>query len=421
MNNELLATLEFLEQERGISKEKLLDTVEKAILSASRKSIHPASELEVKISLKTGEIKAWAILEVVETDTHNDDQISLIKAKTKYSDTKIGDKIKWEVTPCNFGRIAAQTAKQTILQQLRKAEKAIVKEEFSDKIGQIVSGLVRKFEDGNTIIDFGKAEGILTQKEKMPGDSYAQGDRICAILKGLEESGHGPSLILSRSVPEFVIKLFEREVSEIRDGIVEIKKIAREPGARSKIAVASKDQNVDPIGACVGMRGMRVKNVTEELNGEKIDIIKYSDDIAAFAENALQPATIKKIDVDNSAKTLNIKVPSDQLSIAIGKKGQNVRLTAKLLEWKVNIIEEKESKTIFEEKLVSAIKTLSDAMSIGEKSAKALVQNGFLSIEGIKAADIQDLIKIEGLEEEDIEKIKIILEETKNNPVADKE
>ncbi len=407
MNKELLAILEYLEQERGIGKEKLAEAVEKAILNASKKSINPATNIEVKLDLKTGDIKAWAILEVVEANP-NDDQITLQKAKTKLPSAKIGDSVKWEVTPSNFGRIAAQAAKQTITQQLRKAEKAIVKEEFEDKIGEIVGGTVRRFESGAVIVDFGKAEGILSLHDKMPGDVYSQGERISALLRSVETSGSGPSLILTRTAPEFVAKLFEREVSEIHDGIVQIRKMAREPGSRTKIAVTSKDPNIDPIGACVGMKGMRVKNVTSELNGEKIDIVEFDDDLKSFAMKAFQPAQIKKIDVDEATHSLNITVEPEQLSLAIGKRGQNVRLTTKLLDWKVNIMSEEETKAAFQEQIDTAVKTLSEAMSISPESARLLVSNGYLTVDGLRAAELSDIAKIEGMPEEDIAKIKDI-------------
>ncbi len=410
MNSELLTILEYLEQERGIGKDKLIETVEKAVLNASRKSIHPASNLEVKLDLKSGDIKAWAMLEVVEKNP-TDDQITLQKVKTRFPDAEIGETVRWEVTPSNFGRIAAQTARQTIMQQLRKAEKAIVKEEFKDKIGEIVSGTVRRFEAGAIIVDFGKAEGILSLRDKMPGDMYSQGERISALLKSVEVAGSGPSLILSRTAPEFVTKLFEREVSEIHDGIVQIKKIAREAGARSKIAVSSKDPNIDPIGACVGMKGMRVKNVTSELNGEKIDIVEFDEDISSFAMKAFQPAQIKKIDINEAQRTLDITVAPDQLSLAIGKRGQNVRLTTKLLDWKVNIRSEAEDNTAFQEQLEGAIKTLSENINIGAESAKLLVNNGYLTVEGIKAAELSDITKIEGISEEDVAKIKTLKEQ----------
>jgi N utilization substance protein A len=326
--------------------------------------------------------------------------------KKKYPSAKIGEVIRWEVTPSNFGRIAAQAAKQTIMQQLRKAEKAIVKEEFETQVGEIVGGIVRRFEAGGIVVDFGKAEGILSARDKMPGDIYSQGERISALLKSVEISGAGPSLILTRTSPEFVTKLFERESSEIHDGIVKIRKIAREPGLRSKIAVSSSDPNIDPIGACVGMKGMRVKNVTSELNGEKIDIVEYDDNVSSFAIKAFQPAQIKKIDIDEASHTLNITVAPDQLSLAIGKKGQNVRLTTKLIEWKVNIWSEEESNAAFQVQINDTIKTLSEVINISEKSAKLLVGNGYLTLDGIKAADLSDITKIKEISEEDIEKIK---------------
>ncbi|HPO90391.1 MAG TPA: transcription termination/antitermination protein NusA, partial [Victivallales bacterium] len=238
------------------------------------------------------------------------------------------------------------------------------------------------------------------------GDDYVQGERVSALLKAVETSGGGPSLILSRSAPEFVIKLFEREVAEISDGTVQIKRIAREPGSRTKIAVWSKDPNVDPIGACVGMKGMRVKNITSELNGEKIEIVQYDDDIRNFALKAFQPAEIKKIEVNEEEHLLNITVSPEQLSLAIGKRGQNVRLTTKLLEWKVNIISEEEEKQAFQEQIEKATKILSEQINISQEAARLLVSNGFLTLDGIKAADFADISKIEGLSETDLEKIK---------------
>ena len=254
MNNELLTILEYLEQERGISREVLVQAVESALLSASRKSIHPASELKVKVDPKTGDIKAWAHLTVVDSFPNND-QLIIDRAREKYPDIKVGDEVDWEVTPKNFGRIAAQTAKQAIMQQLRRAEKENVKAEFAEQIGKIINGVVRRFESGNIIIDFQKAEGILSSKEKIYGEQYMAGDHINALLIDVDTNSSGPSLIVSRTHPDFVRQLFEREVSEIHDGVVEIIRVAREAGSRSKIAVKSNADRVDPVGACVGMRG----------------------------------------------------------------------------------------------------------------------------------------------------------------------
>ncbi len=405
MNNELLATLDYIEQERGISREVLIEAIEKAILSASKKSIHPASDLEVKIDRNSGQIKAWAKLQVVESKP-TCDQILMNVAKERYPSAKLGDIVKWEVTPKNFGRIAAQYAKNTIMNQLRKAEKEIVFEEFKDRIGQIVSGVVRRFDAGSIIIDMQKAEGVLSPKDKIPGETYMQGDRINAILKKIDPSGSGPSLLLSRTSDDFIKRLFEREVSEIHDGIVQIKAIAREPGSRTKIAVFSSDAHVDPVGACVGMRGMRVKNITTELGGEKIDIVPFDEDLKVFATKALQPAALKLIEVDEAAKTLNIKVTPDQLSLAIGKRGQNVRLTSKLLGWKININpEEAVEEVSFEEKLGQTIELLSETLKIDKEIAQKVVSGGFLSVENLKGVEASEISKIEGLSEEDVKKV----------------
>jgi len=405
MNNELLATLDYIEQERGISREVLVEAIEKAILSASKKSIHPASELDVKIDRESGQIKAWAMLGVVESNP-TCDQILLSAARERFPNAKVGEIVKWEVTPKNFGRIAAQYAKNTIMNHLRKAEKEIVFEEFKERIGQIVSGIVRRFEAGSIIIDMQKAEGVLSPKDKIPGENYMQGDRINAILKKIDPAGSGPSLVLSRVSDDFIRRLFEREVSEIHDGIVQIKAIAREPGSRTKIAVFSSDSHVDPVGACVGMRGMRVKNITSELGGEKIDIIPFDEDVKVFASKALQPAALKHIKTDEATKTIDIKVAPDQLSLAIGKRGQNVRLTSKLLGWKINInAEEPVVETTFEEKLGQTISSLSEILKIDAETAKKLVSGGFLSVEGLKAVDAADISKIQDLSEEEAKKV----------------
>lgn len=414
MNSELLAILEYIEQERGINRDLLVDAVEKALLSASRKSIHPASNLEIKVDKQTGEIKAWAMLEVVEKEP-TEDQLVLDEAKTRMPEVKLGEVVRWEVTPKNFGRIAAQTAKQAIMQQLRKAEKAIVREEFQDKIGEIVNGIVRRFESGSIIVDLQKAEGILLPKDKISGEQYMAGDRINALLLRVESSGSGPSLILSRAHADFVKRLFEREVTEIHDGVVQIMGIAREPGSRTKIAVKSNDQRVDPIGACVGMRGMRVKNITNELGGERVDIIRYDDDIKTYAANALQPAKPKAIEVIVDKKVLNVHVTPEQSRLAFGKRAQNVRLCSKLINWTVNIItSEDEKEESFEEKKGKTITSLSEILHIEPIIAEKLVNNGFLSVEGLKEIDASELSAIPGIEENEVKIIEEALKEIKD-------
>ena len=401
MSNELLTILEYIEQERGISRENTIRALETAILSASRKSIHPASELKVKIDPPTGKIQAWAILEVVDS-IPNCDQLTIERAREVYPDVKPGDKVEWEVTPRNFGRIAAQTARQTIIQQLRKAEKDNVQEYFADRIGQIIYGTVRSVENGNIIIDFQKAEGIMPVKERIHDEQYANGDRISALLIKVDTNTSGPSLIVSRTSPNFVIRLFEREVSEIHDNLVSIKAIAREPGKRTKIAVASSDPRVDPVGACVGMRGIRVRRITDELGNERIDIVPYDEDIRKFAANALLPAKVQSVEVDEEKHELRVIVADDQSKIAFGRKAQNVRLSAKLLGWNIKLCDENTKSrgpSIAEQIKIAAGKLAEDAgISVGD--AEKLVAAGFVTVDGLKAADSEAISAVEGLNAE---------------------
>ena len=343
--------LDYIEQERGISKDQLIAAVESAIAAASRKSIHPASKLEVKLDRKTGQIRAWAKLQVVDSFPNND-QITIEKAKTVFPDVKVGDEIDWEVTPKDFGRIAVTSCRQAIAQKLKKAEREIVKEEFQDKVGEIVNGTVKRIEAGSIIVDLQKGEGIIgaKEKDKVPGEVYMIGDRINALLIKVDTEPSGPSLILSRSNPDFVRKLFEREVSEIHDGVVEIAGLAREAGMRTKIAVRSNDPRVDPVGACVGMRGMRVRNITAELGNERVDIIRYDEDIKVYAANALHPAKLASIEADEEHRMLQIHVDQENSRLAFGKKAQNVRLAQKLIGWNINIIIDESQEESFEEK-----------------------------------------------------------------------
>lgn len=407
MNHELLAILDYMEQDRGVSKEQLIEALEKALLTASRKSIHPASDLEVKIDRKTGDIRAWATLEVVERNPNND-QITLADAKTRFPSAVIGEKVKWEVAPRDFGRIAAQTAKQAILQQIRKAEKAIVKDEFDSKVGQIVNGTVRRFDAGSIIVEMQKAEGILSPRDKVPTEQYMPGDRINAVLLKVDINSSGPSLILSRTSPLFIRRLLEREVSEIHDGVVEIVGIAREPGVRTKIAVRSDDPRIDPVGACVGMRGMRIKNITNELGGERADVINFSENTAEYIANALHPAKASAIDVDPENKTVVFHVTPENSRLAFGKKAQNVKLAQKLTGWKIEIraLEEEDAEEeSFDAKKAQFIETLSRQLEISGQDAEILVNNGFLTPEGLKAVQVSDLHAIEGLSDETVNAI----------------
>ncbi len=406
MANELLTVLEYIEQERGISRESLIKALETAILTASRKSIHPASELKVKIDPPTGKIQAWAVLEVVES-APNCDQLLLARAKERFPDVKVGDKVDWEVTPSNFGRIAAQTARQTIIQQLRKAEKENVQEEFAERVGQIINGTVRRFEGGSIIIDFQKAEGIMPAKEKIHEEQYMPGDRINALLLNVDINSAGPSLIVSRATPDFVVKLFEREVAEIHDGVVKIMGIAREPGRRTKIAVNSNDPRVDPVGACVGMRGTRVRNITDELGNERVDIVPYDKDLAKYAANALLPAKVQSVEIDEEKHELQVTVNEEQSKIAFGRKAQNVRLSAKLLGWNITLKNESSERiappSIAEQIKVAAAK-LAAELGVRESTAATLVSNGYVTLDGIRAAERSALLAIDGIDADELEK-----------------
>jgi len=403
MANELLTILEYIEQERGISRDNLIKALETAILTASRKSIHPANELKVRIEPATGKIRAWAILTVVDS-APTCDQLLLVRARERFPEAKVGDVVEWEVTPSNFGRIAAQTARQTIIQQLRKAEKENVQEEFADRVGQIINGVVRRFEGGSIVIDFQKAEGIMPAREKIHDEQYMEGDHINALLLKVDIENAGPSLIVSRAAPEFVARLFEREVSEIHDGIVRIMGIAREPGRRTKIAVASDDPRIDPVGACVGIRGARVRRITDELGSERVDIVPYDTDIRKYAAKALLPAVVDSIDIDESKHELTAVVNEEQSRIAFGRKAQNVRLAAKLTGWNISIVNsngENPTAKLAEQVQAAAEKLAADA-GISVDTARKLVRNGFVTIDGLRVADRDTVLAIKDIDHDEL-------------------
>ena len=399
MNNELLAVFEYMERERKLDRETLAQLVESALQVAGRKSIGRVRDLRVEINRKTLEIKAFASIQVVDFVRNRDEEISLDDAQAKYpgKNYKLGDLIEIEVTPRNFGRIAAQTAKQAIIQKLRMAEKDKVYAAYKDHVGAIVTGTVRRFDRSDVFVDLGDAEGVMPSKERVPSEEYQIGDRIRFLLLNLDAQAQGTQLTLSRANPDFIKKLFELEVSEIADGTVEIKGIAREAGFRTKIAVHSNDEKVDPVGACVGLRGQRVKNIVRELSGEKVDIVKCSTDIKTFVTNSLAPAKLLRLEVDEIENAVKVIVEADQLSLAIGKKGQNARLTAKLTGWKVDI-QKDEGDISFEEKISRATDQLAAVEGIGREHAEKLVASGFLTLEGILAAEIQDLVDVEGFD-----------------------
>ncbi len=399
MNADFLAVLDFWEREKGISRETLVGAVEEALLSAAKKAIGPARELRCAIDQKSGDIRAFAKLVVSERVLSKHDQISVFDARRIKADAQLGEEVEVEVTPTGFGRIAAQYAKQSLMTHVRRAEKQLIFTEFKDRVGDIISGTVRRFDRSDVSIDLGKYEALLPNRERVPTEEYQIGERIRCFVKAVENGPHGPEIILSRADPQFVIKLFKLEVSEISDGTIEIKGIAREPGFRTKLAVYTRDEKVDPVGACVGLRGQRVKNIVRELNNEKVDIIKWDPNPQTFIANALSPAKLKGFEMDEARHRVKILVAEDQLSLAIGKRGQNARLTSKLTGWQIDIEPEAVVTFGFEEKVAQAVQAIAAIPGITKEQADCLVHAGFLNLDDLLQAEASDLEQIEALKE----------------------
>lgn len=363
---EFLNTLRELGKEKGIDEEFLFEAIEAALISAYRRNFASAQNVRVVLSRDTGSYHVYAIKTVVEDPTNEITEISLAQARTIRPDYEVGDVIEIEVTPANFGRIAAQTAKQVVVQRIREAERGIIYEEFQSRESDIITGIVQRVENRNVYIDLGKTEAILTPAEQIPTETYEHGDRIKAYIVEVKKTNKGPQIVVSRTHPGLLKRLFELEVPEIQEGIVEIMSVAREPGNRSKIAVYSKDENVDPVGSCVGHRGLRVQAIVDELGSEKIDIIKWSEEPAKLIANALSPAKVVSVAINEEEKVSRVIVPDYQLSLAIGKEGQNARLAAKLTGWKIDIKSETQA---VGEKLddgMSEVKVESDAAFTAE-------------------------------------------------------
>jgi N utilization substance protein A len=330
-------TIDQIVKEKGIDKSVVLEALEQAVLSAANKKFRNTRELEAHYNEEVGEVELFEFVTVVEEVTDSYKEIDQEEAREIDPEVEIGDSLGMKMDASNFSRIAAQAAKQVIIQKVREAERETVFNEFKDRLGELINGIVRRFEKGDLIIDLGRAEALLSKKEQAPREVYRQGDRIRAMITDIRMTPKGPQILLSRTSPAMLAKLFEAEVPEIAEGIVEVKVVVREPGSRSKLAVYSHDSDIDPVGACVGMRGSRVQNVVSELRGEKIDIIPWSEDVARFTCNALAPATVSRVYVDDAERSMEVIVADDQLSLAIGKRGQNVRLAAKLTGWKIDI------------------------------------------------------------------------------------
>lgn len=414
MNRQLKALVEYYQVERKIDRETIMNALEHAIANAAKKWPDAPEVMKITIDRESYDIHARAELTVVEGTHSKHDQIPFYKAREIVPDAKPGDTVVADVPPPDFGRIGAQVAKQSILQAIRQAEKANIFEAYKDRVGEIVDGSVNHFDRSDVLIQLGAAEAVMPQKERVPTEEYQIGERISGIIVSVDNKIGNTDIVLSRSHPDFVRRLFEREVSEISDGTVEIKGIAREAGYRTKLAVVSHDEKVDPVGACVGMRGMRVKNIVNELSGEKIDIVRWDDNMQHYVTNSLAPAKLAKIELDEETRTVTVTVDPDQLSLAIGKRGQNARLTSKLTRWRIDIRKSEEFLD-FEEKVAQAVEKLAGIEEIGHAQAINLVEAGFLTIEGILAASLEDLTDVEGLDSETAEKVHAAVERAYEN------
>ncbi len=353
MSIELIHALEQIEKEKGINKEVLLEAIEAALISAYRRNFGSTQNVKIYIDRLSGEVKVFAMKKVTKNPTNDLLEISLEEARKIDPKYDIDDIVEIEVTPRKFGRIAAQTAKQVVVQRIREAERGVIYEEYHNKEGDIVTGIVQRAERKNVIIDLGKTEAILSASEQTPGEEYRFNERIKTYIVEVKKTTKGPVIYVSRTHPGLVKRLFELEVPEIHDGTVEIKSIAREPGSRTKIAVFSRDPDVDPVGACVGQKGTRVQAIVDELRGEKIDIIRWSSNIEEFISSSLSPAKVIRVDIDEESKSAKVTVPDYQLSLAIGKEGQNARLAAKLTGWKIDIKSESQLRATIEQQLLN--------------------------------------------------------------------
>lgn len=394
---ELNRVVEQIEKDKGIPRQILIEALEQAMLSAARKKLGYYGDLETHYNSEAGEIELFQFRTVVDEEVVEDEliEISLKDALKLDPDATIGDSIGQKLPTVELGRIAAQTAKQVIIQKMRDAERDIIFQEFKDRVGQILSGVVRRYEKGNLVVDLGKTEAWLPYKEQIPGENYKAGDRVQGYLMEINLGGRGPQVVLSRRHPNLVKALFEMEVPEIAERIVEIKSCAREPGIRAKVAVYSSDSDVDPVGACVGMKGSRVQSVVQELRGEKIDIVLWDEDPAKFVCNAIAPAEVSRVIVKEHEKSMEIIVPDDQLSLAIGKKGQNVRLAANLTGWNIDI----HSESKVEEMSKMAKAKLVEDLGVDEATATVLHSHAFRSAYEIAKTPLPEFLEIPGMSE----------------------
>jgi len=397
---ELLQIADAVAREKSIDRSIVIAAMEDAIAKAARARYGSETDVHAEIDSKKGELRLSRHMLVVETVENPANQISLEDAKRANPTAQIGDTIADTLPPLEYGRIAAQSAKQVIVQKVREAERDRQYQEFKDRIGEIVNGIVKRVEYGSVIVDLGRGEAIVRRDEMLPREALRNGDRIRAYIFDVRRETRGPQIFLSRTHPQFMAKLFAQEVPEIYDGIVEIKAVARDPGSRAKIGVISRDSSVDPVGACVGMRGSRVQAVVNELQGEKIDIIPWSPDIATFVVNALAPAEVAKVVIDEDRERIEVVVPDTQLSLAIGRRGQNVRLASQLTGWDIDILTEQEESERRQADFENSTRVFMEALNVDEVVGQLLASEGFSSVEELVLVDVRELAGIEGFDEE---------------------
>ena len=397
---ELLQIAELVAREKVIDKEIVLEAMEDAIQKAARSRYGAENEIRAQIDKNTGDIRLFRVLEVVEEVEEPAVQISLEDALKDKADAAIGDYLASSLPPMDFGRIAAQTAKQVIVQKVRDAERQRQYEEYKDRVGEIITGIVKRVEYGNVIVDLGNAEAIMRRDQVIPREHVRQNERMRGFIYEVRRENRGPQIFMSRTKPEFMGALFAQEVPEIYDGIIEIRSVARDPGSRAKIAVISNDNSIDPVGACVGMRGSRVQAVVNELQGEKIDIIPWSPDVASFIVNALQPAEVAKVVLDEERTRVEVVVPDDQLSLAIGRRGQNVRLASQLTGWTIDIMTEAEESERRQEEFMAQSARFMEALDVDDTLAHLLVAEGFTEVEEVAYVELEELLGVEGFDED---------------------
>ncbi len=395
---ELLQIADAVAREKQIERSIVIEAMEDAIAKAARSRYGAETDVHAQIDGKTGELRLSRHLHVVEQIENDSREITLVDARRRNPAAQVGDAIAETLPPFDFGRIAAQSAKQVIVQKVRDAERERQYDEYKDRIGEIVNGTVKRVEYGNVIVDLGKSEAVVRRDELIPREMFRPGDRIRCFLYDVRREQRGPQVFLSRTHPQFMAKLFAQEVPEIYDGIITVKAVARDPGSRAKIAVISRDSSIDPVGACVGMRGSRVQAVVGELQGEKIDIIPWSEDVATFIVNALQPAEVAKVVLDEDSERIEVVVPDEQLSLAIGRRGQNVRLASQLTGWDIDILTEAEESERRQKEFLSRTQIFMEALNVDEVVGQLLASEGFRSVEELAYVDDSDLTSIDGFD-----------------------